>query len=67
MTNEDVIVGQVWERHDGSRFRIESRNREYIYYWLATGSKPQYRGIRIDLLLRNYNLLFDPYAINNRL
>jgi hypothetical protein len=49
-----IKVGQVWVRRDGSRFEIEHIGGGYVDYWLATGSRPQYRSIRIDLLTKNY-------------
>jgi hypothetical protein len=54
---EDVRVGQVWERRDGSRVTIDYIERGYARYWLATGSRPQYRDVRIDILLKRWKLV----------
>ncbi len=41
-------VGEVWQRRDGSRFTIEKVGNGYAIYWLASGSKPQYRTISFE-------------------
>ena len=56
----EVRVGQTWERADGSRFKIEHVNAFYATYWLAAGSRPQYRSIRLERLTgaaRNYRIV----------
>ena len=50
----NVKVGQVWERRDGSRFRIDHFTPGYAHYWLETGSRPQFRSIRLELLVKRY-------------
>jgi len=54
-------IGQEWERRDGSRFIILKMftlsTGEYVSYYLATGSRPQMRHIRVDQLLRRYKLV----------
>lgn len=57
--NRDPKRGQVWERRNGSRFTIENIRGNYAYYWLSSGSRPQSRSIRIDLLLTRYTLYQD--------
>lgn len=42
--------GQMWERPNGTRFKIDHVDLKYAYYWLAAGSKPQYRSVRLDTL-----------------
>lgn len=51
---DSPAVGQRWRRRDGSTFKIESVKGNYVWYWLASGSRPQIRSVRKDLLLRNY-------------
>ena len=53
----DVKVGQVWQRKDGSRVTLEHVARGYATYYLAAGSRPQLRDVRIDLLLRRWKLV----------
>lgn len=55
--NRDPRPGQVWERANGTRFQIESLRRGYAYYWLSTGSRPQFRSIALANLLRRYHLV----------
>lgn len=52
-----IRVGQTWVRPNKSTFKIESIKGNYVWYWLSAGSKPQFRAIRKDLLLRRYKLL----------
>lgn len=52
-----VMVGQVWERRDGSRVTLEHVRGEYASYYLTSGSRPQFRSVRIDLLLRRWKLV----------
>ena len=50
-------VGQIWERYDGTTFKIEKIENGYASYWLSSGSHPQFRSIRLDRLTgpaRNY-------------
>lgn len=53
-------VGQWWERPNGSRFQIliltTVCGREYVGYWLKTGSRPQCRYIAVQNLKR-YKLI----------
>jgi hypothetical protein len=51
-----VEVGQVWERKNGTRFTIERVDPGYADYWLASGSKPQYRSIALENFKR-YRLI----------
>ena len=54
-----VSVGQIWERYDGSTFKIEKIKDGSAFYWLNAGSRPQFRSVRIDRLTgasRNYRL-----------
>ena len=57
LTAEDVKVGQVWQRKDGSRVTLERVARGYATYYLTTGSRPQFRDVRIDVLLRRWKLV----------
>lgn len=50
-------AGQVWERRDGSRFKIDHTDLKYVYYWLDSGSHPQYRSVARANLLRRYRLV----------
>lgn len=52
-----VEVGQVWERRNGSRITIERVDRGYADYWLATGSKPQFRSIALENFKRYRRIL----------
>lgn len=47
------LLGSTWMRKNGSTFTVERVERGYAVYWLADGSKPQFRGIRVDRL-NNY-------------
>jgi hypothetical protein len=50
-------VGQVWERRNGTRFKIDHFTPGYAHYWLELGSRPQFRSIRLNLLIKNYKLV----------
>jgi hypothetical protein len=62
MTAEDVKVGQTWERKDGSRVTLDHIGRGYATYWLASGSRPQFRDVRIDILLKRWKLVLQQEA-----
>ncbi len=50
----EIGAGQIWARANGTTFTIDKIDEKYAYYWLAAGSRPQYRSIRLDLLLKKY-------------
>lgn len=56
-----VEAGQIWERHDGSQFTIDHLTTcGYAVYWLSSGSRPQFRSVRVDRLRKHYKLLYTP-------
>jgi hypothetical protein len=57
MMQSKVAAGQEWQRPNGSRFVIDHLDEKNVYYWLSAGSSPQYRSIRIELLLRRYQFI----------
>ena len=57
MTPEDVKAGQVWQRKDGSQVTLEYVRGKYATYYLSTGSRPQLRDVRLDVLLRRWTLV----------
>jgi hypothetical protein len=46
--------GDIWIRRNGTRFKIDHVDLKYAYYWLAQGSKAQYRSVRLELLTKRY-------------
>lgn len=48
------LVHTIWQRRDGSIFEIERLDGRYAWYWLASGSRPQFRSIEIERLNRRY-------------
>lgn len=46
------LVGFVFERSDGTRFLVEKQDGQFVYYWLAAGSRPQFRSVAIENLHR---------------
>ena len=51
-------VGQIWQRRDGTIFEIEKIRAGYVVYWLATGSRPQFRQIALENLKARYSMLW---------
>ena len=49
-----VCAGQTWERRNGTRFVISHVDLKYAHYWLAEGSKPQYRHIALENFAKRY-------------
>ncbi len=55
---ESIQVGDIFERRDGGRLTIQYIAPGYAHYWLARGSKPQFRSIRLERLqTRSYKLV----------
>jgi hypothetical protein len=59
---QTVERGQLWERRNGTRVMIErivpaATHEGFAEYYLAAGSRPQFRQIRIDRLLKTFKLL----------
>lgn len=53
-TSKVELVGAIWRRRDGSTFTVERADSRYVWYWLADGSRPQFRSVAVERLEADY-------------